>query len=185
MPKTCCCPTGCLSSRKRWGVVETHGCPARRATLSTWTNRRGPRLSIGIGMALSRRCSDTTPGIVLRKYRGQWFLEIDGRVWVRFKRLDNAYLSRNQPTPQSLAWNAQKALPLSNIPQVDRLEFGYIPDIAGTQVLRAYILRRLEHSVDWLWQVWGQKDDKFPYATMPGGTDAFGKVGYAYHDFSV
>ena len=126
------------------------------------------------------------PGVELRKLRGQRFLAIDDLIWLRLKRISDTYFSSNYPTRQSRAWNSQLALPpCSDMPRVDRLEFGYIPDITGTQVVRAYILLRLRKSVDWLWQVWGQKDDNFPFAKLANGTDAFGKVGYAYHDFSV
>ena len=123
--------------------------------------------------------------IEFRTLRGQRYLVVDGRVCVRFKLIDDSYLSRNLPTRQALRWNAQLPLESLDLPRLDRLEFGYIPDITGTKVLRAYILLRLRSTVVWLWQVWGARDDVFPFANVARGVDMLERVRFAYDDFST
>ena len=127
----------------------------------------------------------TDPGVQFRKMRGQRYLVVNDRVWIRFKLVDDSYLSKNLPTTQSILWNAQLPLESPEIPRLDRLEFGYILDITGTKILRAYILLRLRKIVVWLWQVWGARDDVFPFAQIDRGSDMLGRLRFAYDDYSI
>ena len=125
------------------------------------------------------------PGVRFKDLRGQRYLVVDETICIRFKLIDDSYLSRNLPTRQSRLWNAQLALEGPDIPRLDRLELGYISDITGTQVLRAYILLRVRDSVVWLWQILGVRDDTFQFARIPGATDMLGQLRFAYDDFST
>ncbi len=114
---------------------------------------------------------------------GQRFLVVSGKVVVRFKLVDRYYLSKNYPTKRSLAWKRQDHL--RGIPPASRVEFGYIPDITGTVLVRACMLLRLGNDILWVWQVLGERDNSFFSATPVEGTDLFDRQVFAYDDYSA
>lgn len=129
------------------------------------------------------------PDVDLRKVRNQRFFSIADEVLLRFKFVDTRYQSKNYPTSHSRQWNLQ--IPLSGIPNVPRLEFGYRLDLTGTSVRDAMVLLKIgkaktktASNVIWIWQVWGPQISQFP---TPGNasSDMFGRVVYEYTDYSV
>ena len=147
------------------------------------TNKAANLCSYFYGNATRRFAVD--PGVEFKDMNQQRYLVVDGQVWLRFKLLKSDHLSRNLPTRQSLLWNAQLPLEGPIIPRLDRLELGYMPDALWTGIDKAYILLRVQKKVVWLWQIWGPRDDVFPYSQTATGTDMFGEVRFAHHDYSV
>lgn len=74
-------------------------------------------------------------------------ITIDGRLAIRFKKLDEDSLSRNQPTRQVEEYRNQQ--PLDGIDAAHFLELGYLTDETGTKLLEIRIAHPSGRGVSW------------------------------------
>ena len=109
------------------------------------------------------------PGVAGGVYSRQRHLWVDGTVCVRIKKLNRNFLSSNYPTRQATEWNAQ--LPLPGFPPGSRVELGYQVDLTGSVLRGLFVLLRLGHTIQWLWQIYGEQVSTFgsqPQLTLAG-----------------
>jgi hypothetical protein len=117
------------------------------------------------------------PGVFVNDQRGFLLVEIDGRIVVRFKKLDGRSRSRNYPTQQQLAFVNQ--IPLAGMPPYARITAGYKLDVSqtaivdilltlpvGDQLAWQFSLRRADH-VAFLDRVAGPAADETPTVRIP------------------
>ena len=118
------------------------------------------------------------PGVSLEKNGQRTSLIIDRSLVLRLKHVNEAYRSRNYPTPRDRAWNGQVYFP--SIPPIPRLDIGYRMDLTGTAVKDSMVIFSQGVQSLWRWQVWG-----FPVSEFAGApNDMFGRTVYSHDDYS-
>lgn len=80
-------------------------------------------------------------------------ITIDGRLAIRFKKLDEESLSRNQPTQQVQDFRGQQAL--DGIDAAHNLELGYVLNQEETEILEVRVVHPSGQAVYW----WSQLGD--------------------------
>lgn len=83
------------------------------------------------------RYLQTQPGVRLHEVKGLKALVIDDQYAIRFKKLDESGISRNQPTKQVQDFREQ--IPLPGIHTVYNLEAGYVLDKLETGIAKICI----------------------------------------------
>jgi hypothetical protein len=87
-----------------------------------------------------------------------WLFE-EANVVVRFKKMDEDGKSRNYPTKQAKAFDAQLELP-GLPPKPVRLTAGYLLDVTGTELVRSQIARPQGREALWCGAVIPREDRK-------------------------
>ena len=102
-----------------------------------------------------RRAEETfsrDPGIrMVHGHQTIGFL-VDHRVFLRFKKGDEAGLSRNYPTMLALKFHDHQS-PLPGIPTVDRVEIVYALDQLETEITSVFVVARNSDQVAWLYDI--------------------------------
>jgi hypothetical protein len=82
--------------------------------------------------------------------RGLFHLEIDGPLWLRFKKLDRNMRASSIPTRQALSFLNVLQLELPGMPgPVPRLTAGYVLNQLGTAIEGAYVTCPLGSEIRW------------------------------------
>ena len=100
--------------------------------------------------------------VVVGVFRGQryWWVEAgEASICLRVKKVDKNFLSWNYPTRQSVAWNQQGML--AEFHTGTRLEIGYRTDATGSVLSEIFVLCRLSDTIQWLWQIYGERVSTF------------------------
>ena len=98
-------------------------------------------------------------GVKFGAYRGQKHFWVEDLVCLRIKKLNRNFLSSNYRTKQSSLWNSQ--LPMPGLSLGARLELGYQVDITGNVLRGIFVLFRVRGTVQWLWQIHGERVSTF------------------------
>jgi hypothetical protein len=126
---------------------------------------------------------DGDPRIRFRKDQLQRYIVVDERLILRFKKFDVNLRARNYPTEHARHWVTQ--IPLKGLPEVERLELGYRPDLTGTAIQYAFIILPHGEINEWVWQIWGDPAEPPPGIQIrmrPPSPNP--PMPYAYDDFS-
>jgi hypothetical protein len=101
---------------------------------------------------LARQRLDPLPGVNVINVRGLEVVDIEGRVCMRFKKVNGAGRGRNLETLQQLAFDRQRPLP--GLPDAaTRVVAGYKPNAANTAIERVLIACPMGRTMLWTVQV--------------------------------
>jgi hypothetical protein len=94
-------------------------------------------------------------GIVPQRKFESTNYEFDGRVLVRFKKLDGSGMSSNYPTPRALSFIGDEQYELFEAiwSAPIRVDVGYVLDETGLGVAKILVSRRRGNKVDWLYEI--------------------------------
>jgi len=119
------------------------------------------------------------PGVVLREFNGLFLVEVDGKLSIRFKKLDCGLRSSNIPTQQALAFNQQLLLP-GIPPAPTRLNAGYVPNEWWTDIKGLFVVCPNGNGVEWSIEIAESEStpaiSEFPMPTHDSATTATPRV---------
>jgi hypothetical protein len=102
------------------------------------------------------------PGVnIIDDHRSTFFLTFDGRLLVRFKKLDDRLRTRNYPTQQALTINGQMDLP--EVPDGSLVTIGYRTDELGMSLKDVLVVMSRSNRVRWAYDL----DKEIAAAAVP------------------
>lgn len=99
----------------------------------------------------AREVFEGVPGVVFRTIRGLFIVEIAGRLFIRFKKLDKRRMASSIPTKQSNCYYDQdiEQLHLDGIPPVTALVAGYQLDMFEQNLDSCLVTCPIGKSIHW------------------------------------
>lgn len=98
----------------------------------------------------ARRIFEGEPGVEIKKWRGMFYLLFDGKVALRFKKLNRKKLASNIQTDQIRCFDRQQPFLPGTHEEITHTNAGYIPNTLGTDS-RAMLITRPNgrHRIAW------------------------------------
>lgn len=98
----------------------------------------------------ARQIFEGEPGVEFKKSRGMFYLLLDGKVALRFKKLSRKKLASNIPTEQTRLFDWQQQFLPGTHEEITNTNAGYIPNALGTDS-RAMMITRPNgrHRIAW------------------------------------
>ena len=177
--------------RRTLDAPRIHGFAlALKQSVAEWNSLGGARLvRLGKGTrgmfindywySYAKEALSNDLGVMLKENWDRTYFNIDYKLIIRLKHVDDNYRPRNHRTSRAQAWERQEAF--ADILPLPRVDLCYQLDLTGSMIKDAMLQFSYGDIPQWRFQIWGQPHHVFSTNTH----NMLGRKVFDYADFSV